>query len=388
MRCISALSTARTMNAAFHQILEKFDEQSGEEPADLCLIFSSMHHVDEVGRMASLLIEQGRALHVLGCTAESVAGEAREVEGSPALAVLAVFAPGMTIEPIRLDAPDSSPASFAARVGEDRSGRALIFLADPFSFRTDEFLRQVNADLRGLRVVGGMASGSQVPRGNQLILDDQAYLDGAVAMLLGGPVGVRMLVSQGCRPVGHTMIVTSAENNVIRELGRRPALEVLRTVFQDLSQEDRRRIQDGLHIGRVINEYQGEFGRGDFLVRNVMGADTTGAIQINDIVRVGQTVQFHVRDADTADDDLRLGLLKVRDDPARTSKPAGALLFSCNGRGTRLFKAPDHDIRTIRDVFPDLPVAGFFAMGEVGPIGGQNFVHGYAASILLLEDRA
>ncbi|QEH37656.1 FIST N domain protein [Aquisphaera giovannonii] len=385
MRCISALSTARTMNAAFHQILEKLEGDRGDGPADLCVIFSSMHHADEVGRMAALLIEQGRALHVLGCTAESVAGESREVEGAPALAVLALDAPGISIEPIRLDGPDPSPTSFASLVGDDPSGRALILLADPFSFRTDEFLRAVNEELRGLRVVGGMASGSQVPRGNQLILDDQAYLDGAVAMLLGGPIGLRTLVSQGCRPVGHTMIVTGAENNVIRELGRRPALEALRAMFQELPPDDRRRIQDGLHIGRVINEFQGEFGRGDFLVRNVMGADDSGAIQINDVVRVGKTIQFHVRDAETADDDLRLALLRVRDDPSRTSRPAGALLFSCNGRGTRLFDGPDHDVRTIRDVFPDLPVAGFFAMGEIGPVGGQNFVHGYTASILLFE---
>ena len=163
-----------------------------------------------------------------------------------------------------------------------------------------------------------MASGSQVPRANQLVLDGKAFPDGAVAMLLSGGLSVRTVVSQGCRPIGRTMIVTKAENNVIRELGRRPALEALREMFQELSEDDQRRIQDGLHIGRVINEYQGSFQRGDFLVRNVMGADDTGAIQITDVIRVGQTVQFHVRDAETADEDLREQLLLAREQSSRT----------------------------------------------------------------------
>ncbi len=235
-----------------------------------------------------------------------------------------------------------------------------------------------------MRVIGGMASGSQVPRANQLVLDGQACSDGAVAMLLGGPLSISTVVSQGCRPVGRTMIVTKAEQNIIRELGRRPALEVLRDMFQELSSDDQRRIQDGLHIGRVINEYQGTFQRGDFLVRNVMGADDSGAIQINDLVRVGQTVQFHVRDAETADEDLR-SLLAAR---PSSRQPVGALLFTCNGRGTHLFDQPDHDVSVIHEVCGPIPVAGFFAMGEIGPIGGQNFLHGFTASIVLFEQPA
>ena len=203
-------------------------------------------------------------------------------------------------------------------------------------------------------------------------------------MLLGGPVSVRTVVSQGCRPIGHTMIVTKAEQNIIRELGRRPALEVLREMFQELSEDDQRRVQDGLHIGRVINEYQEMFQRGDFLVRNVIGADDSGAIQITDLVRVGQTVQFHVRDAETADEDLR-SLFMHATRPARR-RPAGALLFTCNGRGTRLFGKPNHDVSLIHEILGPIPVAGFFAMGEIGPIGGQNFVHGFTASMVLFEE--
>ncbi len=380
MKCVSALSTTLQTNAAFHQVLEQLDERSAGDTADLSLIFSSMHHADELGRIASAFLEQGRTRHILGCTGESIVGDAREVEGSPALSVWSISLPGVSIQPLRLGKPGESGIAWAEAI-EDRERSAVLLLGDPFSFRTDDFLRQVNQEARGLRVIGGMASGSQVPRGNQLLLDGEAFPDGAVAMLLGGPLSIATVVSQGCRPIGHTMIVTKADQNVIRELGRRPALEVLRDLFQELSSDDQRRIEEGLHIGRVINEYQGTFQRGDFLVRNVMGADDTGAIEITDVVRVGQTIQFHVRDAETADEDLR-SLLAARKPSGR---PVGALLFTCNGRGTRLFDKADHDVGVIHEVHGAIPVAGFFAMGEIGPIGGQNFVHGYTASIVIFE---
>jgi small ligand-binding sensory domain FIST len=235
-------------------------------------------------------------------------------------------------------------------------------------------------------VIGGMASGSHAPGQNRLVLDGDVVNEGAVAVELDGPLTVRTVVSQGCRPIGRTAIVTKVERNVIRELGRRPALEVLRELFESLPEDDQELVQQGLHIGRVINEYQDKFRRGDFLVRNVIGADEEGGIAITDVVRVGQTVQFHVRDADTADEDLRSLLIQERQ--ARPgARIGGALLFSCNGRGSRLFAEPHHDVATIHDLLGPVPVAGFFAMGEIGPVGGQNFVHGYTASIALFEEQ-
>jgi small ligand-binding sensory domain FIST len=384
MKCISALSTARNSTVAFHQIVERLEAGLAGEQADLTLLFSSMHHADELDRISGALMEQGRTRHVLGCTGETIIGEDREVEGSPALSAWSITLPGVAIATIRLgDAKggeDSLPTSMA-----DASECVMLLLADPFSFSAEDFLRMINSDVRGLRVMGGMASGSQVPRGNQLVLDGKAYNDGAVGVLLGGPISIRTVVSQGCRPIGRTLIVTKAERNVIREVGRRPVLEVLRELFQELSPEDQRKLQDGLHIGRVINEYQESFHRGDFLVRNVNGADDSGAIQITDLARVGQTVQFHIRDAETADEDLRENLARARDKSPHRSAPAGALLFSCNGRGTRLFDAPDHDVSLMHEMLGPIPVAGFFAMGEIGPIGGQNFLHGFTASIVLFE---
>ncbi|MFM7251404.1 MAG: FIST C-terminal domain-containing protein, partial [Planctomycetaceae bacterium] len=149
----------------------------------------------------------------------------------------------------------------------------------------------------------------------------------------------------------------------------------------EIDEVDRQLVRSSLHIGRVASEYQERFRRGDFLVRNVVGADPdTGVIAVGDLVRTGQTVQFHVRDAGTAHEDL-LHLLAAAASPA----PAGALAFTCNGRGTRLFPEPHHDARAIQDCLGALPVTGFFAQGEIGPIGKRNFLHGFTASIALVE---
>ncbi len=382
MRCASAFSTSRNSEAALREVLDGLAGNFDAEPADLAVVFASMHHAETLGRVGSELVSRELSRHVLGCTGETIIGEGREVESEPALSVWAIRLPTSELKPIRVD--DSADGLNIVGSLDPRTDSVLL-LGDPFTFAPDLWLQRVNSAVPGLRVMGGMASGSQVPRQNRLLLDGQVFDDGAVGMVLSGGVEVRTLVSQGCRPIGRPMIVTRAERNLIRELGRRPSLEVLRELFEELPAEDQERVQSGLHIGRVINEYQDSFGRGDFLVRNVMGADDTGGIAITDMVRVGQTVQFHVRDAETADEDLRTMVEGER--LARPeSKVAGALLFSCNGRGTRLFPGPDHDVSVLRDLFGPIPVAGFFAMGEIGPVGGQNFVHGFTASVVLLEE--
>jgi small ligand-binding sensory domain FIST len=203
-----------------------------------------------------------------------------------------------------------------------------------------------------------------------------------------GAVGVRVpgtriqpLVSQGCRPVGNPYTVTRAEGNVIHELGGVPPLQRLREMVTKLSPEDRALVGQGLHVGRVIDEYKAEPERGDFLVRGVIGVDQeSGALAVGDRIEVGETIRFHVRDADTADEDLR-DLLD------REAKPAaGALLFTCNGRGSRLFSVPDHDASLVSEKLGGLPLAGFNCAGEIGPVGGKNFLHGFTASIALFDE--
>jgi len=377
MRCASALSTANDTGAAVGEVIGRLAEAFGGETPDLAVAFASIHHAEGLGRLGS-----GLARHTLGCTGETVVGEDREVESGPALAVWAIRLPGADLRPFRVDDADDGLAEL--QEAGTAPGTALL-LGDPFTFSPDPWLKRVDAEMPGYRVLGGMASASQVPGENRLILDGRVYRDGAVGVVLGGPVTIRALVSQGCRPIGRPWIVTKVDRNLILELGRRPALEALREVYEELPPDDQELVQSGLQVGRVINEYQETFRRGDFLVRNVMGADDSGGIAITDLVRVGQTVQFHVRDAETADEDLREMIENDRLDHPRANA-AGALLFSCNGRGTRLFPRPDHDVGVIREMLGPLPVAGFFAMGELGPVGGQNFVHGYTACVVLFDE--
>ncbi|GAC1473376.1 MAG: FIST N-terminal domain-containing protein [Isosphaeraceae bacterium] len=390
MTCVMALSTDQNTEVALSQVLERVARDLGGHTADLAVVFASSHYSEAFRSLAQAIRERGISRHVLGCSGESIIGEDKEVEAEPALSLWAIHLPGTKLSPRRItfDELGWKGCNIAEGKSDDPIGRmkTLILLGDPFSFPADQFLKHLNETCSGLKVVGGMASASQRAGKNRLLLDEDVFSDGAVGVEMEGTLITRTVVSQGCRPIGRSLIVTRAEGNVIRELGRRPALEVLREIFDSLVHEDQERVQQGLHLGRVINEYQESFQQGDFLIRNVLGSDEKGGIAVTDVIRVGQTVQFHVRDADTADADLRT-LLENERDAYPESRLQGALLFSCNGRGTRLFNTPHHDVKLLQEVMGNIPVAGFFAMGELGPIGGKNFVHGFTASVLLFTQK-
>jgi small ligand-binding sensory domain FIST len=384
-RFAAALSTRADAAAAVQEVCQQALSRSGNTP-DLALAFVSQHHAQHFGLVAKMINEQLGAGVLLGCTGEAIVGGCREIEGDPAIAVWVARLPGTTVQPMHLSFertpeggtilgwPDDLPESWPA-------GSALVLLGEPYSFPVDLLLERLNEDQPRIPVVGGMASGGYAPGENKLFLGGDAIDSGAVAVLVSGEVRIRSIVSQGCRPIGRHYVVTKAERNVILELGGQPPLAQLQELFPTLPPRDRELLNSGLHVGRVINEYQDRFQRGDFLVRNVIGADpNSGAIAIGDYVRAGQTVQFHLRDAESADEDLR-ELLAA----AGPAAAAGGLLFTCNGRGTRLFDMPDHDAAVIQSALGKLPLAGFFAQGELGPIGGRNFIHGFTASLVLLE---
>jgi small ligand-binding sensory domain FIST len=257
-------------------------------------------------------------------------------------------------------------------------------LGEPFTFPAEQLLERMNEDRPGVPILGGMASAGHEPGENRLVRGRETFAEGAVAALVHGPIRMQAVVSQGCRPIGKPFVVTKAERNVIYELGGRPALLQLKELFDTLPTREQMLVQRHLHVGRVVSEYRERFEQGDFLVRNVIGIDpSAGAIAIGDYIRPGQTVQFHVRDQAAADGELKQMLADARkssDEPA-----AAALLFSCNGRGTNMFSEPHHDAEVIYRARGDIPLAGFFAQGEFGPVGEQNFVHGFTASVALFR---
>jgi small ligand-binding sensory domain FIST len=374
----SALSqhpiAANAVGEAAGEILERLDG----EGCDLAVCFASRHHVgafEDIGPALRNILEP-RVL--VGGTAVAVAGGPHEIEENPALTVFAARLDGATLTPVTLrvqETPDG--AALTGWPSLDRSPSSLLLFADPFTFPVDAFLQRVNRDLPGLQIIGGLASSAGSPGGNRLVLDDRVVDEGAVGVFVdGGGIEVRTLVSQGCRPIGRPYVVTRGEQNLIEELGGRPAIERLQELADAASEEERELLRRGLHVGLVVDEHKAEFSRGDFLVRNLLGADeSSGALAVGEQVSVGQTVQFHVRDAGAADEDLREMLTGV--------DAEAALLFTCNGRGRHLFTVPDHDAGMVENLLGPIPLAGAFCAGEIGPVGGRNFLHGFTASLAL-----
>ena len=391
-RCGSGVSTHPQLEVALREAIDAAaaDLASHRPPpgqADLAFVFVSAAYGSSIRPALELLGDLVPARHVLGATAEGIVAGDREYESGPAVTVWLASLPGAWIEPLSLEysqTPDGGMfAGWPPGLSGDWPGNAtLILVADPFSFPVDAFVRRLEEEHPGVPIVGGMASGGHEPGTNTLALGSRTYDSGGIGVVVGGNVHVRPVVSQGCRPVGRPMVITRAEENLIVELGGRPAFERLRETFQDLDAVDRELVRTSLHVGRAASEYRDTFGRGDFLVRNVLGADPdSGVIAVGDLVRLGQTVQFHVRDDRSADEDLREMLCGNRS----SVQPAGALVFTCNGRGSRLFAQPSHDAKCLQSCLGPLPAAGFFAQGEIGPIGTRTFLHGFTASLALFE---
>jgi len=375
----SALSQHPIATHAVGEAAGEVLEQLQGEDADLVVCFVSPHHVgvleDVAGALRSLL--EPRVL--IGGTAVSIIGGPREVEERPALAVFAARLPGSTLHPLALRVEETPDG--AALVGWpdelDSLPDTLLLFADPFTFPVDAFLARCNADVPDLRIIGGLASAAARPGGNRLVLDEQIVADGAVGVLVEG-IEVKTLVSQGCRPIGRPYVITRAQRNFVEELAGQPALERLQELASTASEDERELLRNGLHMGIVVDEHKADFERGDFLVRNLLGADQeSGSLAVGDTVTVGQTVQFHVRDAGAADEDLRELLAGVDAD--------AALLFTCNGRGSHLFGGPDHDAGLVEQMLGPIPLAGCFCAGEIGPVGGRNFLHGFTASLALFK---
>ncbi|MDQ3980380.1 MAG: FIST C-terminal domain-containing protein [Actinomycetota bacterium] len=363
------------------QVLERLGSGEGGAgalaPPDLAMLFVTPPHVGGFADAARTVREVLKPAVLVGCTAESVVGGSREVERTPGVSLWA----GRTgpVEPFHLVATSTPDGPmFTGWPAFPADASAVLVLGDAFSFPADAFLRRMDLDHPGLPVIGGMAAAGRADGDNRLVLNERVVRHGAVGVVLGPSVRVATVVSQGCRPIGSPLAVTRAEGNVVYELAGRPALERLGEAAETMPEEERELLNSGVHLGRVIDEHKDDFGRGDFLVRNVMGGDpNSGAIAVGDLIEVGATTQFQVRDAASADEDLRQLIAGQSAD--------AALLFTCNGRGMRLFRKPDHDATVLAENLPGAPVAGMFCAGELGPVGRRNFLHGFTASVLLLS---
>jgi small ligand-binding sensory domain FIST len=350
----------------------------GGAETDLAFLFLSAEHLDDAEEALSAAQEELDAEHLLGCVAEGVVARDRELEEGPGVAVWAAKLPGGRIEPFHAVAFGTDEGVAVAGFPDLDEADLVTLLVDPFTFPAAGFLTKLNEEEDGVPLVGGLAAGAGEPEAQALFLDGEVLTEGAVGAVLRG-VPVRTVVSQGCAPFGTDSVITSAEGNVVFELAGRPALERLRAELGTLTLEQQQlAARGGVLAGLVIDENRSEYGRGDYLMRGLIGADEeTGAIAVGEPVRVGQTLRFHVRDARAADEDLRENLARA----IGSDRAAGALLFTCNGRGTRMFPEPDHDARVLAEALGGDALAGFFCGGEIGPVGGRPFLHGFTATL-------
>ncbi len=373
---------------------EILDTLDGDRP-DLVVCFATPHHLGTFADMATGIRKLLEPDSLIGTISTAVAGGRHEVETGPALSLWAANWGGGRARSVTLDAFATTDGHRIDGWPDDLPTRGtFVLLADPATFPIGDFLRIGERHAPGLTIVGGLAASPPTPASGSLDLrglaprdvpgrpalpallavDDDVRGRGAVGVVIDDSVPVRTVVSQGCRPIGQPFTITRAEHNVIQELAGQPPLERLRTTVAGLSDTEHDLLRHGLHVGLVVDEHRVEFGRGDFLVRNLVGADdTTGAIAVGEAVATGQTVQFHVRDAASADEDLAALLAPV--------DGASALLFTCAGRGHDLFGVADHDVDLVQDRLGTVPLAGMACAGEIGPIAGRPFLHGFTASV-------
>ncbi len=394
------------------------------QDADLALLFISPHHAEHASAIADAVRTELGVGVLLGVTATGILGGAIELEDSPGISALAMRLPGVALTPFAseqfmpVDDSDDGLDRLGATMGvPDGIGplRSVFMFADPYTTPMIKLLPAMNRALargHGLSqsfprtpIIGGMASAGRAAGGNIMMLDGRLVRSGAVGVSLRGPIRVDTVVSQGCRPFGPTMVVTKARGNIIFHLGGKPALQAVQEAIESLEDEHKPLLEQGLYVGRAVSEYKDRFGRDDFLIRHVMGADqNSNAIAVSDMIRVGQTIQLHVRDATTADEDLALLL----DAQKLYDPPHGALLVTCNGRGSRLFSRPHHDAAALMKAFDGpvsgeskskggtpidskpstVPIAGFFAAGEIGPLGNESYLHGQTACAAIFRSPA
>jgi small ligand-binding sensory domain FIST len=373
----AALSEHPVAAQAIGEVLGTVLDAVGAGP-DLACLFVTAPHTGVMEDMANAVQELLQPAAFVGATANAVLAGEHGVEDTPGVALFAASLDGHAARVVRLTADQTLDGWVIDGLPPDDTARAatLLLIPDPFTFPIDAFLAELRDVQPRLGVVGGLASAARGPGGNRLVVDGHVVNHGAVGVLLGEAPSVESVVSQGCRPIGQPFIVTKAERSALIELGGRPALDRLLEMVDGLTPEERASASNGLHCGIVVDEHKATFERGDFLIRGVLGADRQAkVVVIGDEVPVGSTVQFQVRDASTAAEDLS-GLLA----PHRAD---AALLFTCNGRGRAMFGTADHDPRVVQDTIGPLPVAGMFCAGELGPIGGRNAVHGFTASVAL-----
>lgn len=387
-------SSKQTAKQTIADLCEKLLSELGQEP-DLVIAFVSHHYARSFEKIPGYIKDKLNPKALIGCSAGGLIGGGEEVEHEKGIALAGAVMPGVKLSGFhifneQLPDGDAPPSEWEKIVGVESSVEpSFILLPDPFSFRIDSMVQGLDYAFANSVKVGGLASGANEPGRNALFLNDDVYTEGMVGLAVSGNVVVDSVVAQGCRPIGKPLTVTACQGNIVLELDGEPAIQMLKSVLEDLSPQDQELARNSLFLGVVMDEFKTDFKCGDFLIRNLVGlVPEAGAIVVGELLRQGRTVQFHLRDAATSSEDLRMMLKNYCDRTRLTGSGAqaqGALLFSCLGRGKYLYGSKNHDSDNFREYVGDVPLTGFFCNGEIGPVGGTTFLHGYTSSFGLFR---
>ena len=392
MKWTTAISRKTVFEDALLECATSVREALGTGPVTLALAFVTPHFAEFHDRLHEILAGSLAPETLLGCSAGGVIGGGEEVEQLPAVTLTAARLPDVAVRPFHLDGRvlpdlDGPPDSWERLVGAQRSEEPqFILLADPFTSRPETLLAGLDYAFPGSAKIGGLASGGTSPGLNALFLDGEVHTSGIVGAALSGNVVVDTVVAQGCRPVGPLMQITNCKENILYELDGRTTLSALEELFAGLDERDRGLAQTSLFVGVVMDEFEEEPKAGDFLIRNLMGIDPkSGAVAVGEYLGEGMRVRFHLRDAEASAQDLHAVLTGYGNSLPRKDAVSGALLFSCLGRGEHLYGKPNFDTGVFKQHLGDVPVGGFFCNGEIGPVGGTTFLHGYTSSFGLFR---
>ncbi len=367
---------------------ENLRSQLPAPEVSLGLVFMTPRFFPHANQTLEILRVHARIPILVGCSSTGVIAGSEEIEDNAGLGLALYSLPGAELRAFHFTQDQveaaEEPEYWAAETGIDpKNCNGLLAFIDPFHLDAESWLRGWNAAYNSVPVFGGLASGVFADQSTQVYLNGEAFDEGGVALAVGGDIRLAGVISQGCTPIGDAWTLTHVEQNLIHQIGNRPAYTVLMETVSKLSQEEQKKARGNLFIGLVVNEYLEDFHRGDFLVRNLLGGDqNSGALAVGAMPRMGQTMQFQRRDATAASEDMA-ELLERAQEKLGGTQIFGACLCCCNGRGKNLFGKPSHDAAMVQERFGRIGLAGFFCNGEIGPVGDKNFLHGYTASLAL-----
>jgi len=386
MKWVSALSKQPDIDAAVEEASEEIIRQLGNDQANLTVIFVAPQYKDFYDKIPDLVNRYLKPGMLFGCSGGGIIGNGEEAEQQPAFSITCAKLPGVKIQSIysetkELPDQDTSPSVWREWLNVNIEDQPhFVFLADPFSFRGEEFLAGVDFAYPNSKKVGGLASGAQSMGENALYLGNKIYSNGLIGIALSGDIEVDTIVAQGCRPIGEPMKITDCQDTLLKSLNGKPTLEILQDLNETLSDSDKKLLQTSLFLGIEMDPMKDELKQGDFLIRNLMGVDReSGALAIGALLRTGQLVQFHLRDKKMSAEDLDVMLTRYLSQ-GQAENASGALLFSCLGRGKYLYGEANHDTNMFHKKLGEIPLGGFFCNGEIGPVGNTTFLHGYTSS--------